>query len=177
MPLRRMSIRLNEHERKLMVKLYLRWRIPIDQFDQRPEDKSEFVAEWNRLSKRRDDAADVIHYMKTQRKRNLWVKLENKCLPTPQVIELSAEETEILVRIFRENVTILNYGSDVLSVDDELVQLIVKIFAEETGRFVPPHELVAKLTALRKRGLLSKVEDQGTAKDDDDYGFEDADAV
>ena len=157
MKARRKSIGLLAHERKLLVNLYLKWRIPIDQFEKRPEEKRLFIEEWNKLSKRDDDAGDVIHYMKTQRKRSLWVTFDGNHEPTPPTVDLSAEETEILTDIFYDNCTVLESGSDVLSCDDELADLIAREFAANAGRIVPAHDLLGKLTALRKRGLLPKV--------------------
>ena len=64
---------------------------------------------------------------------------------------------------------------DVLAYDPEIADLIAKEFSACTGRIVPAHLLVAKLTALRKRGLLPKVEDR--PKRDEDTGFMDIDDV
>lgn len=168
------SIRLYEHERALLVELYLRWRIPIDQFENRPEEWEAFNTEWKRQSGRNDLPGELLHYMRTQRKRGLWVRLEENARPAPPVADLSPEETEILVKIFREHVTELDNGSDVLAYDDEIAGLISKEFSAEAGRIVPAHELVAKLTALRKRGLLPKTgrwdREDG---DSDDAGFTD----
>jgi hypothetical protein len=132
-----------------------------------------FVEEWNGLSGRRDAECDLVHYMKTQRKRGLWVRLDGEHKPAPPKVNLSAEETEVLVEICRENVTVMGNGSDTLDYDDEVRDLIAKAFAEATGRVVPPHELVTKITALRKRGLLPKVSEQKPS--DEDHGFNDID--
>jgi hypothetical protein len=50
---------------------------------------------------------------------------------------------------------------------------VAAAFFAETGRRVPPAHLVAKLTALRKRGLLPKV--GGWGYDKKDEGFSDID--
>jgi hypothetical protein len=162
------------HERKLLVKLYFKWRIPIDQFEKRPEEKQAFVDEWNKLSGRHDDPGEVIHYMKTQRKRGLWVTFDGAHEATPPTVNLSAEHTEVLTDIFYDQCTLLENGSDVLAFDDELADLIAKEFAANTGRIVPAHQLVAKLTALRKRGLLHKVSE---LPKNPEPGFEDIDEV
>jgi hypothetical protein len=172
--LQRKSIRLNGHERALLVKLYRKWRIPVDQFDQRPSDREEFTAEWHRISKRHDSAGELVHYMKTQRKRSLWVRLDGNYDPAPAVIELSAEEIEELIGIFRANVTLLDQGEDVLSYDDDVAEMIAKEFEANTGRRVPANELVAKLTALRKRGLLPRLGDLPKPPEgENDVGFTD----
>jgi hypothetical protein len=170
------SLNLQPHERKLLVKLYLKWRIPIDQFDKRPDEKRDFVAEWNKLAKRNDDAGDVVHYMKTQRKRGLWVTFDGKHVETPPTIELTAEETEVLMHILYVNVTALEKGSDVISHDDVLAELIAREFADQTGRIVPAADLVGKIIALRKRGHAPKVGDLKNLGGDV-IGFTDIDEV
>jgi predicted deacetylase len=174
MATRRKSIGLLAHERQLLIELYLKWRIPISQFKKRPEDQRLFVAEWNKRSQRLDDEVEVIHYMRTQRKRGLWVTLDGDHLAGPPMMEFSAEDTEVLVVIFRENISLLGAGSDVLSHESELMDLVAKEFAANTGRIVPNHELLTKITALRKRGLLPKAEHIDA---DDVAGFEDIDDV
>ena len=170
MSMPRKSIKLLAHERRILVDLYLRWRIPVSQFKSRPEAKCKFVDEWNELSGRKDAPGDVMHYMKVQRKRGLWVRLDGNYQAAPPKVELSAEETEVLVDICRENVTALGHGSDTLDFDDEVSERIAKAFAQETGRVVPMHQLVTKITALRKRGLLPKVKDQPPRKDEGGFG-------
>jgi hypothetical protein len=169
----RNSIRLFDHDRRLLVQLYLRWRIPIDQFEARPEDLEAFTREWRSLSHRKDTGGELVHYMRSQRKRGLWVRLGDSHEIAPPMPELAPEETETLIEIFYENVTLTESGSDVLAYDEETVNLISREFAAKTGRIVPSHQLVAKLTALRKRGLLPKVGNRG--KDKEDRGFSDID--
>jgi hypothetical protein len=172
MALRRMSIKLLAHERLLLIEQFLRWRIPIDQFENRPNELREFTSEWNSSSKRNDAGYELVHYMRTQRKRGLWVKLEDGYAAPPPLPELTAEETEILVGIFNDNVTILESGSDILAYEDDVAQMVAKDFMIHAGRFVPAHQLVAKLTALRKRGLLPKV---GERSKPEGRGFTDID--
>ncbi len=64
----------------------------------------------------------------------------------------------MLVGIYRENVSSIELGSDSIGYDEEIADLIAKEFAAEAGRIVPPGDLVATLTALRKRGVLPKVD-------------------
>lgn len=180
MAIRRSSIKLLEHELKLLKEMFLTWRIPIDQFDSRPDELAQFTEVWNDATGRNNSGSELVHCMKTFRKRGLWVRLDGNYSSAPPLPELSAEETEALVDIFYEHVTMLENGSDVLSYDDEISTLIAKEFAAASGRFVHAHELVAKLTALRKRGLLPKVGLRGHASattdpDDscEDIGFSD----
>ena len=170
---RRTPIRFFEHERKMLVEQYLRWRIPIDQFDARPVDRAAFLAEWRALSKRADTWEELIHYMKNERKSGKWPKLNGTHQPTPPTPEVTADQTEILVRIFEEEVTMHNKGSDSLSYDQEIAILIAKEFEAEAGLYFAPDELVAKLTALRKRGLLTRVSE--VEKHGEQVGFDDID--
>jgi hypothetical protein len=162
--------------------MFLTWRIPVDQFDNRPEDLAHFVEVWNEATGRNDCGGDLVHYMKTQRKRGLWVRLDGNYVQAPELVELSADETEALVEIFYENVTLLDNGSDVLSYDEEIANLIAKEFFAATHKIVSSHHLVAKLTALRKRGLLPKVGKRGqhppiVPVEGDSIGFEDINQV
>jgi hypothetical protein len=174
MSTKRKSIRLLAHERRVLIELYLRWRIPVSQFKSRPEDTQAFVEEWNHLSQRKDAPDEVIHYMRTQRKRGLWVRFNGEHQQAPPKEKFSAEETEVLVEVYRENAGLFGKGTDVLDHDDELTALITKIFAERTGRYVAPHHIKTKLTAIRKRGLLLPVEQPPP---DSVEGFKDMDKL
>jgi hypothetical protein len=151
-------MRLLPHEKQLLIELYLKWAIPIDQYETRTADLAALTAEWNRLSGRSDSPEEVLAYMRSQRKQAKWVKLGDKAKPAPATVDLTAEETEGLVNIFNENEDMIDKGSDALAYDPEVADLIAKEFAAQTGRIVPANLLVAKLTALRKRGLLPKKE-------------------
>lgn len=166
-------MRLLPHERNLLVELYLNWAIPIDQYETRTADLDAITDEWNRRTGRSAKAEDLLAYMRSQRKQAKWVKLGDKAKETPAPIELSAEETEILVGIFNENEGMIAKGSDSLAYDPEIADLIAKEFAGATGRVLPANLLTAKLTALRKRGLLPKVE----SRPEKGAGWEDIDRV
>ena len=174
MKTRRRSIRLFDHERRLLVEMYLRRRIPIEQYESRSGDLADLVDEWHGLTGRTDTGGDLIHYMRTQRKQGFWVRFDGNHQTAPPLAGLSADETEILVGIFYENVTVLGNGSDVLAYEDETKLFIAREFADQAGRFVAADDLVAKLTAIRKRGLLPKVRDH---KKPDGAGFSDMDEV
>lgn len=94
--------------------------------------------------------------MRNERKCGRWVKLGSNHEPSPPRIELSAEETESLVAIYQVNVADQAIGSDNIAYSQEIADLIADEFARLTGRVVPTHHLIGKLTALRKRGLLPK---------------------
>jgi hypothetical protein len=174
MPTRRKSIKLYPHEREFLVELYLKWRIPIDQFEGRPVDLDAFTATWAVHTGRNDTGGELIHYMRSQRKRGLWVKLEGDHLKAPERPDMTADEIEVLVAIFEDFVTSRNYGSDVLAYDDEITEEISREFFAQTGRTLPAHDVITRLTALRKRGLLPKV---GKLPKPTDAGFDDIDQV
>jgi hypothetical protein len=156
MTLRHKSIRVLPHERDLLVNMYLERRIPIEQYEHRSEELAAFVEEWNRLTGRTDTGAGLVHYMRTQRKQGLWVRFDGAHLAVPPAPDFSAEDIEVLVSIYADDVAAMGVGSDVLAYEDDLRALIEKEFADRTGRVVSGDDLVAKLTALRKRGLLPK---------------------
>jgi hypothetical protein len=157
MTVRHKSIRLFDHERSLLVKMYLERLIPIEQYESRSAELASLVDEWNKLTGRADSAGDLLHFMRTQRKNGKWVRFDGVHLPVPASPMFSAEDTEALVSIYTEEVAAMGVGSDVLAYEDDIKQLIAKEFADRRGRVVAADDLVAKLTALRKRGLLPKV--------------------
>ena len=83
---------------------------------------------------------------------------------------MSADDIEALIVIYEENVAILGHGTDTIAYDGEVGELLVKSFFEMTGRGLPAHQLVQKLTALRKRRLSIKVSDMPQL---DSSGFDD----
>lgn len=173
MPSRRKTIPLLPHEHAALKELYLVYRIPIDQYEQRPVDLRDFVEDWRAQTGRSDLAGELIHYMKAKRKQGKWVRLDgrHKTAPPPSLC-LTAEQTETLVEIYEEHVIATGHCSDVLSENEELADLVAKEFAHRTRRRVPTAVLVARLTALRKRGLLPVV---GTREEN--LGFRDIDDI
>lgn len=172
MTIRHKSIRLLPHERDLLVKMYLDRRIPIEQYEQRTVELANLADEWNQHTGRSDTGAGLTHYMRTQRKQGLWPRLGGAQLSVPAAPAYSAEEIEVLVSIYAEDVAAMGVGSDALAYENELKELIAKEFAARTGRVVAGADLVAKLTALRKRGLLPKVAELPEANSEK-MGFED----
>jgi hypothetical protein len=176
MSIQRRSIKLFPHERPLLVDAYLRRRIPVDQYETRPNDLIDLTREWNGMSGRNDAPADILHYMRTQRKRGLWVRFDGSHEPSPPAPELTAEETEVLVAIYQDHVADFAHGSDVIAYDLEIAEALAKEFSAEVGRIFPAHQLITKLTALRKRGLLPKAAEV-PKQSDDEIGFDDMDQV
>ena len=175
MTTKRKCIRVQAHEKKALIHLYSEAAVPIDQYEQRVEELSLLNQDWQKITGREDSDQDVLHYMRSQRKQGKWVKLNGKHTKKPEAMDFSPEETEILVKLFESNMADCELGSDNLAYDYELAAAMAKEFSIEIGRRVPPHELVTKLTAIRKRGLLPKV-----AKGDvsgEEIGFGDIDQV
>ena len=112
--------------------------------------------------------------MRSQRKQGKWVKLNGKHLKKPKAMEFSADEVEVMVRLFEDNLGDIALGSDNLAYDKDLAEAMAKEFSIEIGRIVPRHELVSKLTAIRKRGLLPQVSRNVSLESD---GFSDIDDV
>lgn len=157
MATRKKAIRLNEHERETLVRLYMRWRIPVDQYESRPDDLEGLCEEWRGLCHRTDLNGDILHYMRNERKCGRWPVLNGNHQTAPPLPDFGPDEVEILIAIYSENVAAMGEGSDNIAYDGETAQPIANRFAEATGRIVPPHQLVAKVTAIRKRGLLPPV--------------------
>ncbi|MCA9111590.1 MAG: hypothetical protein KDA52_16675 [Planctomycetaceae bacterium] len=116
--------------------------------------------------------------MRNKRKNKQWVTFDgnHKTAPPPP-INLTPEQSEVLVEIYVEHVLPTGRCSDALSEDDELAELVAREFTHRTRRRVPSDVLVARLTRLRKRGLLPGVKDVSPAEEDGDIGFRDIDDV
>jgi hypothetical protein len=59
------KISLFPHEREILVKLYLKFRIPIGQYQRRPAELALFVDEWRSLTGRSDIAGELRACAKT----------------------------------------------------------------------------------------------------------------
>lgn len=173
---RRKSIKLFPNERQALEDVYLKWGFAVDSYEQLPEELEAMVEEWRQRCGRSDPTSDVFHYIRNARKcKNQgqskgWVRFDGKHKTPAPMPSFTADEVETLVLIYSKLVACEGHGSDNLAYDPALMDLIAKEFAESTGRVVPPHYLCAKLTALRKRGLLTEV----TPKK---VGFKDMDEV
>lgn len=175
MAVRRRSIKMRPDERAELVKLYLELKIPVDQYEHRPEDLAHLSTSWNAATGRSESTGDILHYMRNQRKCGKWVTFDGAHEPVPPRAKFSADDVEVLVEIYHEHVAGLGVGSDYLAYDEQFQQFLSREFADRRGRVVAPGELVAKITELRKRGMLPKIE---TSDDDaEDLGFGDIDAV
>lgn len=171
---RRKSMRLNEHERRLLVTIYLRWRIPVDQFEPRQEELEAICNEWRGLCHRTEINEDIFHYMRNERKCGRWPILNGNHQTAPPLPTFTPEETLLITAIYAENVAATGDGSDNIAYDGEIAKRIAERFTEMTGRIVPAHILVAKVTAIRKRGLLPPTQ---KIDPDADTGFTDINEI
>ncbi len=174
MSIKRRSLKVAQHERESLIRLYVDKAIPVDQYEERQQALAELCDAWNQVTGRMDSGPDVLHYMRTQRKNGKWVRLDGKHVQRESTLKLSAEEKELLVTIVHENMTLFQCGTDVIAYEPEIAQLLAKEFAIATGKVVPPGDLIAEITAIRKRGLLPRIESLHTT-DQGEVGFGDID--
>lgn len=169
------SLRLQPEEDKLLRTLYKQFGVTSDRFPQYPEALHEFLETWNNLTGRQDSAADVLHYIFTQRKQGLWVKLgrkpKSKYTPTNTIAcRFTDDDWKHLDALYEE----LQIPSDNFALDDELGQKLTDQFAQRTGKIVPTLVLCAAMITRRKGGTLTTLRPK---KDDADLGFGDIDEV
>ena len=109
------------------------------------------------------------------RKNSQWVTFDGNHETAPPLPELTAEQTEILITIYADTVAATGEGSDNIAYDSGTANLIAKRFSEAVGKRIPAPHLVAKVTAIRKRGLLPPAAKQ-TDKPEG-AGFDDIDQI
>lgn len=161
MATRRKSIRLRPDEDDLLRQRYLARRIPVDQYEKRPDELAGFVAEWNRLGERDDSTSDVLHYMRNKRKCGKWPTLEGEHRRSPAVPEdvLTEEQWSHLESSYATTCMARGLGSDAISHDEDLAKNFANDFAGRTGLIRDPRYLLTLLMQRRKRKLLPKVRD------------------
>lgn len=174
MATRRKSLRLTSHEHESLTQIYVDMAIPVDQYEERQQELASLKDQWQQVTGRADSAEDLFHYMRTKRKAGKWVRLDGKHVKKERNVQLSLDEKELLVGIVYDNVTLTNCGTDVVAYEPEIAALIAKEFAAASGRIVPAGDLIAAITAIRKRGLLPRVGKQVVAPDEE-VGFGDID--
>lgn len=153
------SIRLNPAERQALVTLYLEKQLAVDRYQNRPNELKDLTNSFNSLTGRSDPPEDVLHYMRTQRKRGKWPKLGDKARKLSDHLEevLNPEEIKILVGIYVQIGRNHAKGNDSFAHEPELVRELEKEFLESSGRYVYGGQLLAVLTALRKSANLEKL--------------------
>lgn len=173
---RKPCIKLAPHEKRMLEELYSRRRIPRDQYKKRPQELVALVEEWNKLSGRVDTPDDVIRYIINRQKNKDWVTFDGNHLSAPPSENLTADQVDILVQIYTEDVLVFGRGSDALASDAELRELISREFAARTNRIVPGYALAAILETMRKEGLLPLLGDMNAQQQkpsDDGDAFRD----
>ncbi|HEY4259119.1 MAG TPA: hypothetical protein VGM98_03115, partial [Schlesneria sp.] len=162
MTTKKKSIAMFDHERRFLEEAYVRRRIPLDQYEERPTELHALCEEWRSQFGRTEKDEDIFHYMRTRRKNGSkkcgnWPKLGTNHEPAPTLPDLTAEQKEVLVEIYYEHVADLGNGSDNIAYEPEVMAMIATEFLHRTGRGEIGSMLVGILTAMRKRGLLPKV--------------------
>lgn len=171
---RRMSIKMFDHERRFLEQSYLRRRITIEQYEVRQDDLHALASEWRTQFQRVETDEQILHFMRTRRKRSLWPRLDGAHEPAPVLPVLTAEQKEVLVDIYYEHVADLGNGSDNIAYEPEVTAMISTEFHHRTGKELAGGMLVGILTAMRKRGMLPKVRKQS---EEDIEGFDDINLV
>ena len=156
---RRPCIKVTPPEKRTLEELYIRKRVPTDQFKERRAELSALVEEWCQLTGRVETVDEVARYMINRRKNHDWPTLGNDHLPSPEHEELTAEHSDILVQIYVEEVLVFGRGSDILASDEQIRDLVSREFAARTNRIIPGLRLAAILEAMRKAGLLPVLAD------------------
>lgn len=177
---RRKSIRLFDHERSALVKLYLAKRITVSQYaGLRASELQQLCDEWRGLTGCTHANGDVLHYMRNERKCGRWVTLDGEHLRKPKTPVFSPEDVETLREVYDDLLVAFGDGSsENIAYDDDMKTFIAKEFAFRADRVVPIDDLVAKLTDLRKRGQLTRVADvPKPAETSDEIGFIDISEV
>jgi len=147
--------RLSIDDRDMLKFLYVRQRIPTDQYKRRPEDLRKLTDRFNALTERSDEPDDLLHFMVSQRKQGKWPKLgsvHRKLARVPLDL-LTADEWDILDEIYLD----MNVGSDNYAFDAELRREFARRFSASAGRFVPARTLSAALERRRKEGSLPRL--------------------
>src|SRR5689334_6771293 len=127
---RRKSIRVFDHERTLLVKMYLARKIPLEQYESRAGALDSLTEEWRGLTGRTDSPGDVFHYMRNERKCKRWVRFDGEHLRTPPKPVFTADECEILDQVYADLVAKNGgAGSDNVAYDDDAKAFIAKEFA------------------------------------------------
>ncbi len=149
---------LSIDDKEMLMFLYVRQRIPTDQYKRRPEDLRKLTDRFNALAERNDKADDLLHFMISQRKQGKWPKLgtSHRKLARVPLDLLTADEWKILDEIYLD----MNVGSDNYAYNVELRSELARRFSVSASCFVPARTLCAGLERRRKEGLLPRLTDK-----------------
>ncbi|HEV7283196.1 MAG TPA: hypothetical protein VGN57_23530 [Pirellulaceae bacterium] len=179
MKVRKKAIRLQPHEEALLRQLYRDHNTTIDAYDDRPDLLRAFVSQWNELSGRRDTSCEIQHFMRNRRKSPKlggWERLEGRHERHESLgYDLTPEEMAIAERVYDEHFVANEIGSDQISHDTALADLLGAKFSLEAGRIVPGVILFAALMRKRKQSRLATI--RATKRRDSGRGFDDLDQL
>lgn len=149
---------LNIDDKEMLKFLYVRQKIPTDQYKRCPEALRRLADRFNALTDRNDKADDLLHFMISQRKQGKWPKLgtAHRKLARVPLDLLTADEWKILDEIYLD----MNVGSDNYAYNVELRRELAHRFSDSAGRFVPERTLCAALERRRKEGSLPRLTDK-----------------
>jgi len=145
-------------DKEMLKFLYVRQKIPTDQYKRRPEALRQLTDRFNALTERIDKADDLLHFMISQRKQGKWPKLgtAHRKLARVPLDLMTAEEWKILDEIYLD----MNVGSDNYAYNVELRRELARRFSVSAGRFLPARTLCAALERRRKEGSLPRLTDK-----------------
>ncbi len=163
MSARENPISLNPEEDGILRKLYVRFRIPRDQYKRRPKDLAALIRQWNKLSDRNDVAGQVIRYItnKQKAKRRLpvpWPTFDGNHQKAETCSSyLDDKQLAILREIYEVLIVPLGLGVDGVTANGQLCDELSKQFGKRAGIVVPGLTLVSIAEDERKRGRWCKV--------------------
>ena len=149
---------LSIDDKEMLKFLYVRQKIPTDQYKRRPEALRKLTDRFNALTERNDKADDLLHFMISQRKQGKWPKLgtAHRKLARVPLDLMTAEEWKILDEIYLD----INVGSDNYAYNGDLRRELARRFSASAGRFLPARTLCAALERRRKEGTLPRLTDK-----------------
>lgn len=149
---------LSIDEKEMLKFLYVRQKIPTDQYKRRPEELRKLTDRFNALTERNDKADDLLHFMISQRKQGKWPKLgsAHRKLARVPLDLMTAEKWKILDEIYLD----INVGSDNYAYNVELRRELARRFSISAGRLLPARKLCAALERRRKEGSLPRLSDK-----------------
>jgi hypothetical protein len=154
--MRTKAIHLQPDEDALLRTRYLHYKIPSDQFSRRPDELRLFVRDWNALSGRHDKEGELLHYIKTKRKKKQWVTFDGDHKKQPRVPLPQLDDSHRPA--FDEIYTQLNAASDHYPYNPHLAKRFAQFFESKTGISLSVKEVQILMLDRRKQGLLPKLE-------------------
>lgn len=156
---KRKKLQVTDGEREFLVHLYRHFRIPTDQFPQRPEFAAQFCSLWNEGTGRSDSQGELLHYMVVERKGGRWVTFRghHEPLRSPGLDVLTDTQWSIVVDEYSR----AKVGSDEFLYGHPLLRKMSLRIARETGQAISEVTLLAAILSRRKAGWLPPHGPQG----------------